>query len=200
LSQYKQLALRAREQSMKSCGDVTELHYFTRFKKSERERPMTDCIPSTSQIPPGVPNESETRKSIDEFGLPDVGFYHFGYLCIFKDFGQAISSSDSDGLCEIPVTGTCDEKNVMAAGDVGAQNGFVDEFIGRKRRTRPCKLEKNMMAAGDVGAQNGFADEFIGRKRRTRPCKLEVRFIIKYKKKTTTFVNNSSSKYLHLCK
>ncbi|KAL3998805.1 Ubiquitin carboxyl-terminal hydrolase family protein [Acanthocheilonema viteae] len=125
LSQYRQLALRAHEQSMKSYSEVTELNYFWPSKRFGKQESIADCDPSTSEISQRLSLETGSGKTVDEFGLPD-------------DFGPVTFSSINGDSSEIAINGSCNKKNSSAAGDTSAPNAFVDGKRGNRKRTALC--------------------------------------------------------------
>ncbi|VDK68687.1 unnamed protein product [Onchocerca ochengi] len=127
LSQYRQLALRSHEQSMKSCAEVTELNYFWPCKRFERQKSITDCDPSTSEVSQRFSLETGSGKTVDEFGLPD-------------DFAPVTLSSNGGDSSEITVNGN--EANSSATDNASAQNAFLNrKRDNRKRTVLYCKDE-----------------------------------------------------------
>ncbi|EJW76341.1 hypothetical protein WUBG_12749 [Wuchereria bancrofti] len=121
LSQYRQLALRAHEQSIKSCAEIIELNYFWPCKRFGKEE-VTDCDPSTSEVSQRLSLETGSGKAVDEFGLPD-------------DFGPVTFSSNGGDSSEIAVNGGSIEGNSSATGDASEQNTFADGKQGSRKRT-----------------------------------------------------------------
>ncbi|VDK78693.1 unnamed protein product [Litomosoides sigmodontis] len=155
LSQYRQLALRAHEQSMKSYAEVTELSYFWPCKRFVKQEPVADCGPSTSEVSQRLSVETGFGKTVDEFGLPD-------------DFGLVTFSSNNGDSSELAVNGSCNEKNSSTTSDASAQSVFVDgKRNNRKRPVLYCKdeVDDSVVEKCTNSGQISVVDELEPRKK-----------------------------------
>ncbi|EFO21742.2 hypothetical protein LOAG_06743 [Loa loa] len=152
LSQYRQLALRAHEQSVKSCAEVTELSYFWPCKRFGKLESVTD--PSTSEVSQRLSLETGSGKAIDEFGLPD-------------DFGPVTLSSSGGDCSEIAVNGSCNEENSSATGEESTQNPFANgKRDNRKRAALYCKDEvDDAVMAKCAGSYQSVVDDLESSKK-----------------------------------
>uniref|UniRef100_A0A915PF21 ubiquitinyl hydrolase 1 n=1 Tax=Setaria digitata TaxID=48799 RepID=A0A915PF21_9BILA len=174
LSQYRQLALRAHEQTVKSYAEVTELNYFwpcKQFEKSLQQGSVADYTPSTSEISQRISLETGSGRAVDEFGLPD-------------DFGPVTLTSGGGDSSDIAVNGSCNEVNLSAADDASVQNAFMDEKRGNRKRTalystdkiansvmEKCKDTYNISVMGELETskkQKLFDDDAYSEIRQTR--------------------------------
>ncbi|VDN06745.1 unnamed protein product [Thelazia callipaeda] len=165
LSQYRQLALRAHEQSVKCNDTISEINYFWSRKKSNKCESVADCAPSTSVISDSLSLENESGKPVDEFGLPDVDFgpITFSNNC---DVAKIITDSTCNMVVFliqfITFSEYCDFSSLESleslrhssrVTDMSVQNNFMnDTWSSRKRKDPYSRDEVNNLAKGCDGA------------------------------------------------